>query len=83
MPAAQWSWRWRVALQARSLLEAPCQDNLSALIHESTFKALVGEAVFSKARVIVRLGKEGKRDSGSAKMEAMSGAYSFLKSRPW
>jgi len=39
-------------------LKLPYQDNLSALIHEPTFKAALGEAVFSKARVIQRLGNE-------------------------
>ena len=39
-------------------LHLPYQDNLSALIHEPTFKALVGEAVFSKARIITRLGNQ-------------------------
>jgi len=39
-------------------LHLPYQDNLSALIHEPTFKALVGEAVFSKARVITQLGNQ-------------------------
>ena len=39
-------------------LRLPYQDNLSALIHEPTFKAAVGEAVFSKTRVIQRLGNE-------------------------
>src|SRR5574338_1460632 len=37
-------------------LKLPYQDNLSALIHEPTFKQTAGEAVFSKARVIVTLG---------------------------
>jgi type I restriction enzyme R subunit len=37
-------------------LRLPYQDNLSALIHEPTFKQTAGEAVFSKARVIVTLG---------------------------
>src|SRR5438067_7243707 len=39
-------------------LELPYQDNLSALIHEPTFKAAAGEAVFTKARVITRLGNQ-------------------------
>ena len=39
-------------------LKLPYQDNLSALIHEPTFKALTGEAIFSKARVITRLGNQ-------------------------
>jgi type I restriction enzyme R subunit len=37
-------------------LKLPYQDNLSALIHEPTFKHAVGEAVFNKARVINTLG---------------------------
>src|SRR6266516_6592474 len=37
-------------------LKVPYQDNLSALIHEPSFKQTAGEAVFSKARVIVTLG---------------------------
>jgi len=37
-------------------LKLPYQDNLSALIHDPTFKQAVGEAVFSKARVINTLG---------------------------
>ncbi len=37
-------------------LKLPYQDNLSALIHDSTFKTAAGWAVFSKARVINTLG---------------------------
>ncbi len=37
-------------------LELPYQDNLSALIHEPSFKQTAGEALFSKARVINTLG---------------------------
>ena len=37
-------------------LRLPYQENLSALVHEPTFKTLVGEAVFYKAKVIIRLG---------------------------
>lgn len=39
-------------------LELPYQDNLSTLIHEPTFKTLVGEAVFNKTRVIIKLGNQ-------------------------
>ena len=39
-------------------LRLPYQDNLSALIHEPSFKASAGEAVFSKARVITTLGNQ-------------------------
>ncbi len=37
-------------------LKVPYQDNISALIHEPTFKSVAGEAVFNKARVINTLG---------------------------
>jgi type I restriction enzyme, R subunit len=37
-------------------LKLPYQDNLSALIHEPTFKQVAGEAVFNKARVITTVG---------------------------
>ncbi len=37
-------------------LKLPYQDNLSALIHDPSFKDAAGEAVFSKARAINTLG---------------------------
>src|SRR5262245_56078470 len=37
-------------------LRLPYQDNLSALIHDPSFKEAAGEAVFNKARVINTLG---------------------------
>lgn len=43
----------------------PYQDNLSALIHEPTFKKAAGEAVFNKARVIVRLGNQAVHSNSS------------------
>jgi len=39
-----------------SALKLPYQDNLSALIHEPSFKQTAGEAVFSKAKVVNTLG---------------------------
>ena len=41
-----------------SALRLPYQDNLSALIHEPSFKTTAGEAVFSKARIINTLGNQ-------------------------
>ena len=46
--------RW--AYKHDAALKLPYQDNLSALIHEPSFKQAAGEAVFSKARVINTLG---------------------------
>ena len=37
-------------------LKLPYQENLSALLHEPTFKAAAGPAVFAKARLILQLG---------------------------
>jgi type I restriction enzyme R subunit len=39
-------------------LKLPYQDNLSALIHEPTFKAVAGDAIFTKARLIWRQGND-------------------------
>ena len=46
------------AFKSDASLHLPYQDNLSALIHDPTFKAVAGEAVFSKARVINTLGNQ-------------------------
>lgn len=44
--------------QNDATLKLPYQDNLSALIHEPTFKATAGPAVFNKAVIIARLGNQ-------------------------
>ena len=46
------------AFKSDAALRLPYQDNLSALLHEPTFKAAAGDAVFSKARVINQLGNQ-------------------------
>lgn len=48
--AVAWAYKFDRALKL------PYQDNISALIHEPTFKQTAGEAIFSKAKVIVTLG---------------------------
>ncbi len=48
--AVNWAYKHDAALRL------PYQDNLSALIHEPSFKQTAGEAVFNKARVINTLG---------------------------
>ncbi|MEI7462466.1 MAG: DEAD/DEAH box helicase family protein, partial [Pirellula sp.] len=48
--AVAWAYKFDRALTL------PYQDNISALIHEPTFKHTAGEAVFSKAKVVVTLG---------------------------
>ncbi len=44
------------AFKYDATLRLPYQDNISALIHEPTFKQVAGEAVFTKAKVITTLG---------------------------
>ncbi len=46
------------AYKSDASLHLPYQDNLSALIHEPSFKLAAGEAVFSKARIINTLGNQ-------------------------
>ncbi len=48
--AVSWAYKHDAALKL------PYQDNLSALIHDPSFKQTAGEAVFGKARVINTLG---------------------------
>ncbi|HUG66134.1 MAG TPA: DEAD/DEAH box helicase family protein [Pirellulaceae bacterium] len=48
--AVAWAYKYDRALKL------PYQDNVSALIHEPTFKQTAGDAVFNKAKVIVTLG---------------------------
>ncbi len=44
-------------------LHLPYQENLSALIHEPSFKSAVGDAVFAKARLITKLGNQAVHES--------------------
>ncbi len=47
----------------------PYQDNLSALIHDPSFKKVAGEAVFNKARVINTLGNRAVHGHRSIPVE--------------
>ena len=42
-------------------LRLPYQDKLSALLHEPSFARVVGEAVFTKTKVIKELGNQAVR----------------------
>ena len=44
--------------QNDATLKLPYQENLSALIHEPTFKTAAGTAIFNKAVLITRLGNQ-------------------------
>ena len=64
-------------------LALPYQDNLSALIHEPTFRNAAGEAIFTKAKLITRLGNDAvhtsrpitSRDATSAVRELFHFCY--------
>lgn len=68
-------------------LKLPYQDNLSALIHEPSFKQTAGEAVFGKARVINTIGNRAvhshrpipEADALAAVRELFHVAYWFAR----
>src|SRR5205809_3955108 len=79
--AVSWAYKHDAALRL------PYQDNLSALIHEPSFKQAAGEAVFSKARVINTLGNRAvhshravpQEDALAAVRELFHVAYWFAR----
>ena len=79
--AVSWAFKHDAALRL------PYQDNLSALIHEPSFKQAVGEAVFGKARVINTLGNRAvhshrpvpEADALAALRELFHVAYWFAR----
>ena len=79
--AVNWAYKHDAALRL------PYQDNLSALIHEPSFKQAAGEAVFSKARVINTLGNRAvhsdravpEPDARTALSELFHVAYWFAR----
>jgi type I restriction enzyme R subunit len=79
--AVSWAYKHDAALRL------PYQDNLSALIHEPSFKQTAGDAVFSKARVIITLGNRAvhshravpESDALAAVRELFHVAYWFAR----
>ncbi len=79
--AVSWAYKHDAALKL------PYQDNLSALIHEPSFKLVAGEAVFSKTRVINQLGNRAvhshrpvpESDALAAVRELFHVAYWFAR----
>jgi type I restriction enzyme R subunit len=55
--AVQWAYKHDPGLKF------PYQSNISALIHEPSFQKLAGQAVFSKARVIVKVGNQAVHET--------------------
>ena len=53
--------RW--AYKADATLHLPYQDNISALLHEPTFKQTAGDAVFNKSRLIISIGNRAAHDA--------------------
>lgn len=79
--AVQWAFKFDRALKL------PYQENISSLIHEPTFKHTAGEAVFTKAKVIIKLGNLAvhnnrpipERDSRQAVTELFHFCYWFAR----
>ncbi|TMC00331.1 MAG: DUF4145 domain-containing protein [Chloroflexi bacterium] len=79
--AVSWAYKYDAALRL------PYQDNVSALIHDPSFKQVAGEAVFSKARVINTLGNRAvhslrrvpEADALAAVRELFHVAYWFAR----
>ncbi|MCP9465110.1 MAG: DEAD/DEAH box helicase family protein [Nitrospira sp.] len=75
------------AFKHDAAFKLPYQDNLSALIHEPSFKQTAGEAVFGKARVINTLGNRAvhshrpvpEADALAAVRELFHVAYWFAR----
>ena len=65
-------------------LKLPYQDNLSALIHEPSFKQTAGEAVFGKARVINTLGNRAVHGHGAVpEADALAAARELFHVAYW
>ena len=79
--AVNWAYKHDAALRL------PYQNNLSALIHEPSFKQAAGEAVFSKVRLINTLGNRAvhsdravpEADARTALSELFHVAYWFAR----
>lgn len=79
--AVNWAYKFDRALKL------PYQDNISALVHEPTFKKTAGEAVYAKAKVLITLGNLAvhsqrtiaDRDSIQAVQELFHFCYWFAR----
>ncbi len=68
--AVQWVFKHDTSLRV------PYQDNISALLHEPSFKQAAGEAVFTKAKLVVKLGNNAAHNNS-----AISGSDSVASVR--
>ena len=59
-------------------LKQPYQDNLSALIHEPSFRAATGDAVFFKARLLKDIGNKAVHSEGEFGLAEARGAMRDL-----
>lgn len=75
------------AFQHDRALKLPWEESLGSLLHEPTFKALAGEAVFAKARLLQQLGNQAvhratpvrEAESVAAVRELLHVAYWFAR----
>ncbi|HST68362.1 MAG TPA: DEAD/DEAH box helicase family protein [Solirubrobacterales bacterium] len=74
--------RW--VYKADPAIRLPYRDDLNALLHEPTFKAAVGEAVFAKACLIQRLGNRAVHRPGPVKeFDALSAVRELFHVGYW
>jgi type I restriction enzyme R subunit len=59
-------------------LQRPYESNLSALLHEPSFKALAGDRVFKLAKEVVRLGNRAVHDKAAPSQHDSVAAMSHL-----
>lgn len=65
-------------------LKLPWEESLGSLIHEPTFKALAGEAVFAKARLLQQLGNQAvHRTSPVREAESVAAVRELLHVAYW
>jgi type I restriction enzyme, R subunit len=64
--------------KADETLHLPYQNNLSALIHEPTFKLAAGEAVFNKAKLVITIGNRAVHETRAIPTTASDAAVSEL-----
>ena len=70
--AVAWAYKFDRALKL------PYQDNIAALIHEPTFKHTAGEAVFVKAKLIVKFGNDAVHSNRAVSKSDSIGAVKEL-----
>jgi len=73
--------RWLYQHDAR--LRLPYDEQLSALVHEPSFKQTAGEAIFAKARVIITLGNRAVHNRPVAPVDGLTAVRELFHLGYW